>query len=314
MTDTIKIFDIQRFSLHDGPGIRTTVFLNGCPLRCPWCANPESQRGRRELLHFQNKCVSCGRCAGACPHGAVEFSPESGPVFHREKCRACGACSRACLAGAIKLSGEEKTVEEILSIVRRDMHYYESTGGGVTFSGGEPLLQPEGLRALLEGARAEGLHTALETTGNVPEEHFRQAPGLTDLFLFDLKHADADTLRRVTGGNLDLILHNLELALENGEVLVRVPVIPGFNHSPEVLEGIFSLAAERGAKAVDLLPYHVLGKGKYAQLGLAYPMQEDKALDKTDLLPYGELGRKKGLHILISGRDAAQMQQEVKAK
>jgi len=194
------------------------------------------------------------------------------------------------------------------------MHYYRSTGGGVTFSGGEPLLQPEGLRALLEGAKAGGMHTAVETAGNVPESHFRKALGLTDLFLFDLKHAEPGIFQRVTGGDLGLILRNLSLAAESGRTLVRVPVIPGFNHSPRVLEGILALAAERGAEEADLLPYHVLGRNKYAGLGRTYTPKEEKPLEKADLLPYVRLGEARGIHVTISGKEAAQIKKEAQYK
>lgn len=305
MTDRerpVHLFDIQRFSLHDGPGIRTTVFFSGCPLRCPWCANPESQRGGKELLYLQSRCVSCGRCAGACPQEAIDFSPGTGPVFHREKCQHCGRCAEVCTTEALELSGRAMTVEEILSIVRRDRDYYNNTGGGVTLSGGEPFAQPDGLCALLKAAKEEGLHTAVETTGNVSEDVFRKGVPLADLFLFDLKHSDPEALRTATGGDLPLILRNLRLAAESGsQVCVRVPVIPGFNHSPEVIEEILSLASDCGVKAAELLPYHTLGKSKYAQLGRAYPMGDAPPLDQAELEKYAALGDKMNMLVKIRG-------------
>lgn len=298
----IHIFDIQRFSLHDGPGIRTTVFFSGCPLRCPWCANPESQRGGEELLYFQSKCVSCGRCATACPHGAVGFSLETGPVFHREKCSCCGKCADVCLSEALELSGKVMTVEEILSTVRRDRDYYEKTGGGITVSGGEPFVQPEGLDALLKAAKNEGFHTAVETTGSVSGTAFQKGSSSVDLFLFDLKYSQPEVLRTTTGGDLQLILQNLRLAVGSGnEVCVRIPVIPGFNHSPEAIDGILSLASDCGAKAVELLPYHTLGKGKYVQLGRTYPMGDTPPLDKGELRGYADLGAKRNMTVTIRG-------------
>lgn len=305
MTDRerpVHIFDLQRFSLHDGPGIRTTVFFSGCPLRCPWCANPESQRGGKELLYLRDHCLSCGRCAGACPHGAVSFSPGTGPVFHREECQRCGKCAEVCPAEALELSGKTQTVEEILSVVRRDRDYYEKTGGGVTLSGGEPFAQPESLCALLKAAKEEGFHTAVETTGNVTEPAFRQGLPFADLFLFDLKHSEPEALRTTTGGDLLLILGNLRLAVESGsEVCVRVPVIPGFNHDPGTIEGILSLASDCGVRAVELLPYHILGKSKYARLGRVYPMGDTPPLEKTELERYVSLGEKKNITVRSCG-------------
>lgn len=304
--ERLNLFDIQRFSLHDGPGIRTTVFFNGCPLRCPWCSNPESQRGRVELMHFEKKCVRCGRCAEVCPNGAIEFSSQTGPLFLRDRCKRCGACVRACLSESLKLSGKVMPAGKVLEIVKRDAPYYRQTGGGITLSGGEPLLQPEGAKALLLLAKREKFHTALETTGAVPQEAFSRVDGLVDLYLFDLKHSDPQVLRQVIGGDLEQILGNLKWAAAQGEVVVRVPVIPGFNQSPETMEELFSLAEERGAGTVDLLPYHVLGKNKYAELGRPYCMEVQEGLAKKELLPYVPLGEKHRLHVLISGKEAAE--------
>ncbi|MBR3393441.1 MAG: glycyl-radical enzyme activating protein [Firmicutes bacterium] len=305
----IRIFDIQRFSIHDGPGIRTTVFFNGCPLHCPWCSNPESQKGRVELMHFERKCTRCGRCFQACPNGAIRFSPETGPVIDRSKCQRCGSCARACLSGAMRMTGKEVSVEEVMKIVRRDVNYYRNRGGGMTVSGGEPFLQPEGLAALLQAARDEGITTAIETTGNVSFEAFQKANGLVDTWLFDLKHADPEKLKEVIGGNLPLIQENLKQALaeKNSQVIIRVPVIPGFNFDEESLTWIFRLALSCGARQVDLLPYHVLGKSKYVQLGRAYEQEGDKGLDKKELIPFALIGQAMGLEITISGKNPADL-------
>ncbi|MBO4888907.1 MAG: glycyl-radical enzyme activating protein [Firmicutes bacterium] len=308
MTEPVlKIFDIQRFSIHDGPGIRTTVFFNGCPLHCPWCSNPESQKGRTELMHFDRKCTHCGRCFQACPNGAISFSPETGPVIDRSKCRRCGSCARVCLSDAMRMTGKEVTVEEVMATVRRDRHYYEKSSGGITVSGGEPFLQSEGLAALLKAAREEGITTAVETTGNVSAESFRKGLGLVDTWLFDLKHADPEILKEVTGGNLSLIVENLKQALreKDSQVIVRVPVIPGFNFDEKSLTGIFRLTLASGGRQVDLLPYHVLGKSKYAQLGREYAQEGEKGLDKKELIPYAAIGQRMGLNIMISGKDPA---------
>lgn len=205
------------------------------------------------------------------------------------------------------MTGKEVTVDEVMAIVRRDRHYYEKSGGGMTVSGGEPFLQAEGLAALLKSAREEGIRTAIETTGNVAAESFQKAIGLVDTWLFDLKHADAQMLKEVTGGALSLIVENLKQALreKDSQVIVRVPVIPGFNFDEESLNGIFRLAFSSGASQIDLLPYHVLGKSKYAQLGREYTQEGEKGLDKKELIPFALIGQRMGLTITISGKDPA---------
>ncbi|HML47749.1 MAG TPA: glycyl-radical enzyme activating protein [Clostridia bacterium] len=297
----LQIFDIQRFCVHDGPGIRTTVFLKGCPMRCPWCANPESQRFETELLYVDNQCVRCGQCAAACPKGVIDFSGGE-PRFDRASCDHCGRCESACPRSAIRLVGRTATVADILAVVLRDVDYYRNTHGGLTLSGGEPLCQPQGALTLLAAAKRAGLHTALETTASVPEDVFLGILPAIDLCLIDLKHADADTLKAATGADLPRVLSNLAMAAKAKKAVVRIPVIPGFNASEEALAGIFRLARACGADQADLLAYHVLGKGKYAQLGRTYPFAEEKPLDKGALEPFRTLGHSLGLSVTIGGK------------
>lgn len=291
----LHVVEIERFAIHDGPGIRTTVFLQGCPLRCPWCANPESQTIRKHLMYQASKCVGCGACLEACQYGAVRF--ENGrPVFLREKCVGCGACVEACLYSALRLSGETMDVEEVLRVLLRDRHYYQHSGGGITVSGGEPFVQAQGLLALVQACRGEGLHVAVETTGDADSAAFREIQPFIDLFLFDLKHPDAQVLREVTCGNLGRILSNLQ-SVPPEKVVLRIPVIPGFNADALTLERIFGLAQSFGIRRVDLLPYHNLGKGKYERLGLPYALEGVKALTKADLAPWKRLGESMGLQM-----------------
>lgn len=300
----INLLEIERFALHDGPGIRTTVFLKGCPLRCPWCANPESQKHKKQLLHFSTSCVGCGRCISACSQQAIKFDETNQkPIFDREKCILCGACASICPQNAIRFAGNYVSVEEIMQTVLRDQDYYEETKGGITLSGGEPLIQIEGVFLLLKLAKQHGLHTAIETTGMVSEADFKKVVELVDLFLFDLKHFDGNILKEVTGANLSMVLTNLRLAVNSKkQVIARVPVIPNFNFDSAIMEGIFEIAKANNVKKVDLLPYHTLGKSKYTQLGLEYPLESKEALKREDLLPFQEMGTTIGLQVTISGK------------
>ena len=272
---TGRVFDVQRFSLHDGPGIRTVVFLKGCPLRCAWCANPESQRPGAQIAWFENLCAGCGRCAEVCPRGAVTMDAGR-PLTDRRVCAACGECAAACSRGARRLMGREVTVDAVMDDVRRDAPFFRRSGGGVTFSGGEPLAQPEFLLECLRRSRRWGYHTTVETCGQARWEDMAAAAELTDLFLYDVKQLDSSRHEELTGVGNELILENLQRLLETGaEVSVRVPVVPGANDDRESLAALAAfVAAHPRTRRVDLLPCHALAAHKYAALDLAPPVLE----------------------------------------
>ena len=270
-----RVFDVQRFSLHDGPGIRTVVFLKGCPLRCSWCANPESQRADPEIAWFAGQCALCGRCVEACQLDAVRV--DDGRVLtDRRLCSACGGCAAACARGARRLMGREVTVDEVMAEVRRDAVFFRRSGGGITFSGGEPLSQPQFLLECLRRSRRWGYHTAVETCGQARWEDLREAAQVTDLFLYDLKQLDSARHRALTGQGNELILRNLERLLGLGvAVTVRVPVVPGANDDRQSLSALAGFVARhRGIRSVELLPYHPLGLHKYEALDIAWSQVE----------------------------------------
>ena len=267
-----RIFDVQRFSLHDGPGIRTVVFLKGCPLRCAWCANPESQRPDPQIAWFANLCAGCGRCAEACPRGAITMD-DGRPRTDRRRCAACGECAAACSRGARRLLGRAATVDEVMAEARRDAPFFRRSGGGVTFSGGEPLAQPEFLIECLRRSRRWGYHTAVETCGQARWEDLAAVAELTDLFLYDLKQLDSARHEQLTGVGNELIVENLERLLDlDVEVTVRVPVVAGANDGRDSLDALAAFAAGHpGLRRLELLPGHALGAHKYAALDLAAP-------------------------------------------
>lgn len=294
--------EIERFAIHDGPGIRTVVFLQGCPLRCSWCSNPESQRIGPHLLHLKNKCTGCGTCAKTSIHGNIKMDGHY-PVFDREKCVTTKSCAESCAQNAIKFVGEFVSVTEIMQVVWRDRDYYENSGGGVTFSGGEPFVQFDGLMELLTLCKKENLHTVIETCGQTDPEKIKKALPLTDLFLFDIKHTDRHMLKKETMGDLDLILTNMHIIAQQdlSKIIVRTPVIPGYNSDEKTIRKIFDLAKENNIQQVSLLPYHTLGVDKYEQLGIKYTDSYGKMLSREDLLPFKQLGEKIGLKIQIGG-------------
>lgn len=271
------VFDIQRFSIHDGPGIRTTVFLQGCNLRCFWCHNPESQEAGPIVQFFPDRCIACGLCVAACPQ-AAQLLVDGQRLYVRDLCRTCGNCVDTCYAGALTIKAKRMAVAEVLAEIEKDRPYYEESGGGVTFSGGEPTLQSDFLAALLAACKERGLHTAVDTACHVPWEILAALLPYTDLFLVDVKACDEDTHRGGTGVGNRRILDNVRrLAAADATLWVRIPVVPGFNADPAELGRIADfLAALPRVPPVELLPFHHLGAGKYESLGRAYPARDLK--------------------------------------
>lgn len=266
------IFDIQGYSIHDGPGIRTTVFLKGCPLRCGWCQNPESHSPLPELLFAAEQCAGCGRCVPACPHQAIRLQGAVS-VTDRRLCQGAGACARACPNDARAIVGRWATTEEVFEAVAADAMFYRESGGGVTLSGGEPLAQAEFSTSILRKCKEAGFHTALDTCGYAPWPVFEQVLRYVDLVLYDFKHMDAAEHRKLTGVPNDLILDNArrihrELSIP---ILARLALVPGFNDSADNLESTARFIADELSPAVPihLLPYHRLGTTKWERLDRA---------------------------------------------
>lgn len=272
MENKAVVFNIQRFSVNDGPGIRTNVFLKGCMLDCIWCHNPESKSPRPVLSLTEKLCIGCGECVRACPKGLHGF--ENGVhTIDRANCIGCEACVEAC-GGALELLGKEMTVDEILAEVLRDKPFYDTSGGGMTVTGGDPLYRADFTRELLKAGKEAGLHTCIETSGYAKWEILESLLPYTDLFLWDVKETDSSLHQRFTGVENTLILENLhKLDAAGASVILRCPLIPGCNDRKEHLEAIATLANElKNVLRIDVEPYHPLGKGKCEAVGLSYPM------------------------------------------
>jgi pyruvate formate lyase activating enzyme len=268
------VFNIQRYSIHDGPGIRTTVFFKGCPLRCVWCQNPESQAFQQELFYNKERCKGCGRCLTACPEKASEIV-EGHSRTDRTLCKACGACAEVCPEEARVLMGKSVSAKEVFAEVNKDAIFYERSGGGVTLSGGEPLAQPEFSIQILSQCKSSGIHTAIETCGHAPWETVEGVLKVVDLVLYDLKHMDPIEHRKITGVSNALVLENLKRIYHESHVAlaIRIPVIPGFNDTPENMEATASFIVKDldASVPVHLLPYHRLGDSKREQMESSQP-------------------------------------------
>ena len=296
------VFDVQRFAIHDGPGIRTLVFLKGCPLRCWWCQNPEGLSTAKNLWYFEYRCIQSKRCIPTCPSSALSFDGD-GLVVNRSACDACALCVEACPSGALSIAGREIDAEELVREIEKDVLLFDNSGGGVTFSGGEPLFQPAFLKALLIQCKSRGIHTALETSGHAPARTFESIIDYVDLFLFDLKLLDDEDHKKYTGVSNSVIKRNLRtLAGRRGkDVILRFPVITGINDTEKNVEEFQRFARSlRGISEVDLLPYHDVSE-KYRRLGLGYRMDARAAPSAEKLNRIKEKLEEIGLKVKVGG-------------
>ena len=261
------VFDIKKYAIHDGPGIRTTVFFKGCPLECQWCHNPESRSAYVEHSFRKNRCTGCGQCVEACPEQAISMIDDK-PVTEIKKCTLCGRCVDICTACAREIVGREMTVNEVLDEVEKDIIFYDESGGGVTFSGGEPLMQPEFLVALLNQCKRQGIHTAVDTSCYADPKIIETVGEKADLFLCDIKHMDSEIHKQFTGVGNDLILENIKLLSQaDKEIIIRIPIIPGFNDEKANIEATGKFTASLSdVIRVDILPFNRGGIEKSARL------------------------------------------------
>lgn len=283
------IFNVQKYNVYDGPGIRTLVFFKGCPLRCKWCSNPEGLEQKYQIMLKRNSCVDCGACVSVCPIGIHSISGNLKHEINRSiDCIGCHRCEQVCTQTALAITGKWKTVTELLEIIEEDRLFYETSGGGVTLGGGEVLMQPDFAVELLKACKHQGIHTAIETSGYTREESILKVAEFTDLFLFDLKLMDSKRHHELTGVHNELILSNLKEILNRGhDVKIRMPMLKGINDSKIEIKGIIDFLRPfrdyKNFKGIDLLPYHKLGVNKYAQLGKEYPVEGDPSLNGEEL-------------------------------
>ena len=291
------VTDIQRFSIHDGPGIRTLVFMKGCPLRCPWCSNPETQLRDPEIAFFEHRCIGCGRCVAACHRSAIK---QIG-VVDRDRCDLCGNCVEACPAKAIQRIGEAMSTERLYAEIMKDEIFFKNSGGGVTFSGGEPLSQPEFLISMLEILQEAGVHVAIETSGYAEWAVLEKASSKTDLFYYDTKILDSQRHVAVLGADNTIILENLsKLSSLGKEIIVRIPVIPDYTDGEDNIFGLLEFVASlESVGKIELLPFHNYGKSKYICLGRPYTLKGLGTVDKQSLKSIVTRGAGLGLDVAV---------------
>jgi pyruvate formate lyase activating enzyme len=296
------IFDIKKFSIHDGPGIRTTIFLKGCPLHCAWCHNPEGISPLKEIQFWNKRCISCHECVLACENQAIKIL--DGKLFRDpELCQGCGSCAEICPAEATEIIGQTMSVSDVLREIEKDVLYYDQSGGGVTFSGGEPLLQITFLEAILRACKDHGIHTTVDTSGFVKYQNFQRLNPLTDLYLFDIKIIDNDRHLNFTGVPNQLILENLTKLSKSGvEIIVRIPIIPGVNDDDENIDkiGEYIISLDRN-HLVNILPYHCAAADKYERMNHKYTLQEVRPPTAEHMSQIAEHLESFGLSVTIGG-------------
>lgn len=285
-----RIFNIQKYNMYDGPGVRTIVFFQGCPLRCKWCANPEGMMKKNRVMLKSNLCLDCGECTEVCPVGihTINSLTNKHEINRSIDCLGCKRCADICTQSAIDILGEEKTISELLEVIEEDRTFYEMSGGGVTLGGGEVLMQPEAARSLLMACKNAGINTAIETSGYTTTENILKVAEYTDLFLFDIKHMNSDEHLKWTGVRNEQILENLKTLLQNKyNVQIRMPLLKGVNDYEKAIKKVMEFLAPykdyKNFKGIDLLPYHKMGVNKYNQLGIEYPVYDDPSLSNEDL-------------------------------
>ena len=302
--DTAIVFDIQKYSIHDGPGIRTLVFLKGCPLACPWCSNPESQISEPQLLQQLVRCIHCLKCMEVCSRKAISL--ESGEItIDRDLCDTCGVCADQCYANALQIVGREMTVSEVVAVVKKDIQFYIHSGGGVTFGGGEPLLHAGFIRKAAGECKQLGISTAVETCGYADASALDAILPVIDLFLFDIKHIDAEKHAEVLGVSNELILRNAEKIASSHmcTMIVRIPIIPGFNDSVEVIGGIADFVRQSLpiVEEIHLLPFHQYGAHKYGGLNRQYELKSYNTPGEKKLRTLSDVISRRGFRAVIGG-------------
>jgi pyruvate formate lyase activating enzyme len=297
------IFNIQRYSVHDGPGIRTTVFLKGCPLRCLWCDNPESQLIEPQFVFWDDRCIHCGDCLAICPRSALTGEAYGRKRVDLEQCNLCGLCVDGCYAGALEQVGKLTATDEVLALVEADRPFYDESGGGMTLSGGEPLEQPQFAYELLKGARERHIRTAIETSGYASWRVWESLLPYLDLILYDLKEVDFARHSVFTGVPNELILDNLRWLARTGKpVVVRRPVIRGYNDNPESIHALGRFVQGlKTVREIDLLPYHRLGQGKYQRLDLDYALGDQPTMKNEEVNAYRDILLSYGMNVKIGG-------------
>lgn len=294
------VFDIQRFSIHDGPGVRTIVFLKGCPLHCHWCSNPESQSLKPVVMYQETRCMHCGRCITACKKGAISINNKD--YIDRNLCNGCGECVNVCPTGALVLKGKKMSVEQVIKELKKDAINYRRSGGGVTLSGGEPLVQSEFSKEILKACKAQGWNIAIETTGYSSKEVIEDIFKYVDLALMDIKNIDSEVHKKYTGVSNEIILMNAKIISNMTKIVVRVPVIPEFNSSEESILNICKFVKTiNNVNTIHLLPYHTYGENKYELLGREYLMKKIIKLYENEIEKLKNVVEGQNIKCIIGG-------------